>query len=172
VHAAHNAPAFSGEVAVKIKQVAVLMMVVGLLISRVASAAGIDEPSAPRAAAAESLAITLPLSATYQPQLTRPALLPALYVTLGAMQAWDLYSTSAAIEAGAREANPAAAAFAGSKGSLLALKAASTASTIFFAERAWKKNRVAAVVMMVAINGATAAVALHNMHNARLASMR
>ena len=55
---------------------------------------------------------------------------------------------------------------------MLGLKLATTASTIFFAERAWRKNRVAAVVMMTAINGATAAVAMHNMRNARLASTR
>jgi hypothetical protein len=88
------------------------------------------------------------------------------------MQAWDYYSTSSALKAGAREANPTTAAFVGSKGSLLGLKLATTASTIFFAERAWKKNRLAAVVMMTAINGATAAVAVHNMRNARLASTR
>jgi uncharacterized membrane protein (UPF0136 family) len=148
------------------------MMVIGLGISGAASAAGHDEADAKAAAAAETAAIALPLSSTYEPQLTRPAVLPALYATLGAMQAWDYYSTSSALKAGAREANPTTAAFVGSKGSLLGLKLATTASTIFFAERAWKKNRLAAVVMMTAINGATAAVAVHNMRNARLASTR
>jgi hypothetical protein len=96
----------------------------------------------------------------------RPAILPALYASLGAMQAWDFYSTRAALQAGAREANPAAAPFAGTAGSLLGLKAASTVSTIYLAERMWKKNKVGAVVMLVAINGATAAVSLRNMRNA------
>jgi hypothetical protein len=73
-------------------------------------------------------------------EVKRPALLPVLYASLGVMQAWDVYSTSAAMKAGAREANPAAAAFAGNAGSLIALKATTTASTIFFAERMWKKN--------------------------------
>ena len=97
----------------------------------------------------------------------RPAILPALYATLGAVQVWDLYSTRAALQAGAREANPAAAPFAGNAGSLLGLKAATTLSTIYLAERMWKKNKVGAVVMLVAINGATAAVSMRNMRNAK-----
>ena len=133
----------------KINQIAVVMAVIGMSFSTIAFAAGHDDQPS-----------------NYQRQATRPKLLPALYVTLGAMQAWDLLSTSAAMNAGAREANPSAAPFANSTGSLLGLKLATTASTIFFAERAWKHNRVAAVVMMVAINGATAAVAMQNGRNA------
>ncbi len=148
------------------------MMVIGIGISGAAAAADHEEQADARALAAEAPAITLPESSTYAPPLKRPAALPALYVTLGAMQAWDYYSTSSALKAGAREANPTSAVFAGSKGSMLGLKLATTASTIFFAERAWRKNRLAAVVMMTAINGATAAVAAHNMHNTRLASTR
>jgi uncharacterized protein DUF5658 len=109
-----------------------------------------------------------PLS-NYTPIVKRPAALPALYVTLGVMQAMDVYSTSAALKAGAKEANPTAAPFAGHPGSMIGLKAATMASTIFFSERLWKTNKVGAVVMMAAINGATAAVSMHNMQNARLA---
>ena len=98
----------------------------------------------------------------------RPGLLPALYATLGAVQAWDVYSTSLALKAGAREANAAAAPFTSNKGSMFGLKAATMAGTILCAEKMWKKNRVGAVVMMAAINGATAAVAMHNMQNARI----
>ena len=112
-----------------------------------------------------------PLSA-YAQHIERPAILPALYVALGAVQAWDVYSTRAALAAGAREANPTAAPFAQSAGSMLGLKAATTASTIFFAERMWKKNKVGAIVMLVAVNGATAAVSMHNMRNAKKLSMR
>jgi hypothetical protein len=103
------------------------------------------------------------------PKPERPAVLPALYASLGAMQIWDVYSTRAALKAGAREANVAAAPFAQSTGSMLGLKAAATASTIFFAERLWKKHKATAIVMMVAINGATAAVAMRNTRNARIA---
>jgi hypothetical protein len=149
----------------KINRIAVVVTVIGMSFSTAAFAAGHDDQQIVTAAA-ESRTITLTSSSNYQPQLTRPALLPALYVTLGGMQAWDLFSTSAAVKAGAREANPSAAPFANNTGSLLGLKLATTASTIFFAERAWKHNRVAAVVMMAAINGATAVVAMQNVRNA------
>src|SRR5437016_11726501 len=58
------------------------------------------------------------------------------------LQAWDLYSTSLALKAGAHEANAAAAPFASNKGSMLGLKAATMAGTILCAEKMWKKNRV------------------------------
>ncbi len=102
----------------------------------------------------------------------RPAALPALYAGLGALQAWDIYSTSAALHTGAKESNPAAAPFAGNAGSMIGLKAATTASTIFFAERLWKTNRVGALVMMAAINAASAAASMHNLHNAQSAKRR
>ena len=111
-------------------------------------------------------------AAVYQPDVRRPSALPALYVSLGAIHAWDVYSTRAALKAGAREANPAASPVAGSPASLIGLKAATAASTIFFAERMWKKNRAGAIVMLAAINGATAAVSMHNMRNARTGSAR
>jgi hypothetical protein len=111
-------------------------------------------------------------SADYSPAVARPALLPALYASLGAMQAWDIYSTQAALRAGAREANPTMAPVAGHAGAMLAMKAATTAGTIVFAERLWKKNKVGAIVMLVAVNGATAAVSMHNMRNARTSVAR
>ena len=155
-----------------IKQIGALMTIVGLCCTSVAAAAGKEERPIAETAAAKSLAITFPISSLYAPQVKRPAILPALYATLGVMQAWDLYSTSAALKAGAHEANPTAVAFAGNKGSMLGLKAATTASTIFFAERMWKKNRAGAIVLMTAINGAMAAVATQNVRNARLAAGR
>jgi hypothetical protein len=106
------------------------------------------------------------------PAVKRPGALPALYAAFGAMQAWDIYSTSAALHAGAKESNRVAAPFVGNAGSMIGLKAATMASTIFFAERLWKTNKAGAVVMMVAINGASAAVSFHNMRNARLAKAR
>ena len=141
----------AGRVAVTIKRVGALMTVVGLCVSSVAAAAEVEEKP------------TFPVSA---PQAKRPAILPALYGTLGAMQVWDAYSTTVALQAGGHEVNPAAAAFAKNTGALLGLKAVTTASTVFFVERMWKKNRAGAVVLMAVINGATAAVAMHNMRNA------
>ena len=102
----------------------------------------------------------------------RPMILPALYVSLGAVQAWDVYSTSAALKAGAVERNPLVAPIAGNSAGMIALKVGTAATTVFFAERLWKKNRVGAIVMMAAINGATAAVAMRNIRNARTAGAR
>ena len=79
-----------------------------------------------------------------------------------------MYSTRTALAAGAREANPASAAFATNTGAMIGLKVATTAGTILFAERMWKKNKVAAIVMLGAINGATAAISVHNLRNAKV----
>lgn len=98
---------------------------------------------------------------------TRPAALPMMYAALGALQAFDVYSTRRALGAGANEANPLLRRAAGNSGAMLAVKALSTAGTIYFTERVWKKNRKGAVVLMAAINGVTAAVAMRNVRNAR-----
>lgn len=97
----------------------------------------------------------------------RPAALPLMYVTLGALQGLDAYSTRRALAAGAGEANPLMQKPAGSSGAMLAVKALSTAGTIYFVERAWKKNRKGAIVTMAIINGAMAAIAANNLRNAR-----
>lgn len=140
------------------KRIVALAVFVALTFSNVAvAAAGEKEGIAPP---------------TYSVVSERPAVLPLLYASLGALQVLDIYSTRSALNAGAREANVAAAPFAGSTGSMIGLKAVTTASTIFFAERLWKKNKVGAIVMLAAINGATAAVSMHNMRNAKLAASR
>ncbi len=95
----------------------------------------------------------------------RPAVLPALYGTYATLQALDVYSTRRALSAGATEANPLLE--SGGRARTLAIKGAAGAATIFFAERAWKKNRAGAIVLMLALNGATAAIVAHNAHNAR-----
>jgi hypothetical protein len=100
----------------------------------------------------------------------RPAILPALYTTLGAMQALDVYSTRRATGAGAYEANPLMRKASGNTRAMLAVKVASTAATVFFAERAWKKNKKGAVILMLAVNGAMAAVTVRNFKNERSSS--
>jgi hypothetical protein len=97
-------------------------------------------------------------------------MLPALYATLGAMQALDVYSTRRATGAGAYEANPLMRKASGNTSAMLAVKAASTAATVFFAERAWKKNKKGAVILMLAVNGAMAAVTVRNFKNERSSS--
>jgi hypothetical protein len=156
------------------KYLVALIAIFGLSFSTTVFA-GENETSLEKAqrldAAQRTAPVTSSLSA-YTPTVKRPAALPALYVTLGAMQAMDIYSTSAALKAGAHEANPTAAPFVGNSGSMIGLKVATMAGTIFFAERMRKSNKVGAIVMMVAINGATAAVAMHNMQNAKASRAR
>lgn len=93
----------------------------------------------------------------------RPMLLPAMYVAQGALQALDMQSTYAAINRGAVEANPLMKGVVGNKGAMMAVKAGVAASTIFLAERMWKRgNRVGAIATMLIANGVTAAVVANN----------
>ncbi len=100
-------------------------------------------------------------------KVARPSALPAMYATLGVLQTLDVYSTRRALNAGGRELNPVMRAPAGNAGVMLAVKALSTAGSIFFAERAWKKNRKGAVILMTVVNGVTAAVVANNLKGAR-----
>ena len=93
-------------------------------------------------------------------------LLP-MYASLAALQGLDIYTTSAAIKRGAVEANPLAKPVAGRNMASVLVKAAATAGSIYFTERAWKKNRKGAIILMTAINVATAAVVAHNTQVAR-----
>ena len=97
----------------------------------------------------------------------RPSVLPAMYASLGALQALDIYSTRRALKAGGTELNPVMRKSAGNSGAMMAVKALSTAGSIFFTERAWKKNRKGAVILMAVMNGVTAAVVANNMKQAR-----
>ena len=92
----------------------------------------------------------------------RPKALPVLYASFGALQALDAATTFRALDRGAIEANPALAGFASNRGAMVAVKAASFASTVYLTERLWKKNRVAAVVTMVCVNSAYAVIVAHN----------
>lgn len=97
----------------------------------------------------------------------RPSALPAMYAGLGVLQALDIYSTRRAIAGGATELNPVLAPGARNTAVMAAVKGASTALSIYFVERAWKRNRKGAVVLMGVINGLTAAVVAKNLHNAK-----
>ena len=92
----------------------------------------------------------------------RPRALPALYASFGAFQVLDAATTIRALDRGAVEANPVVGAIASNRGALMAVKAASFASTVYLTERLWKKNRLAAVVTMVAANSAYAVIVAHN----------
>jgi hypothetical protein len=109
----------------------------------------------------------LRLRAELPPEMKRPNLLPALYVGFGVVQAWDIYTTRAALKSGASEMNPIAAPFAGSTGKMIGLKAATGAATIFFTERLRKQNKVAAIAVMAGVNSGLAMIAARNARLAR-----
>jgi hypothetical protein len=92
----------------------------------------------------------------------RPSLLVPLYLSFAALQVADVASTGRALDAGGQEANPLVSGFADSSAKMLVVKAGATAGTIYLTERLWKKNRPAAVVLMVALNGAYGAIVAHN----------
>jgi hypothetical protein len=100
-------------------------------------------------------------------QVSRPAPLIPLYASFAAMQGLDIISTSKAVSTGAQEANPLMKPVASTSAAAIAVKAAATAGSIFFTERAWKQNRKGAVVLMTALNVATAAIVAHNMQVAK-----
>ncbi len=96
------------------------------------------------------------------PTPTRPLILPVLYLSLSVLQGLDVYTTTRSLNAGASELNPLVEPFAGNVFALTAVKAASTATSIAIAERLWKKNRVAAIVAIVASNLVIGAVVATN----------
>ena len=93
---------------------------------------------------------------------SRPAALPALYVSYAALQAFDVYSTKQALGRGAREANPLMQGVVGHTGSWVAMKAGVGVATVMAAERLWKTNKAAAIGIMVASNSVAAMVAARN----------
>ncbi len=95
-------------------------------------------------------------------KLSRPALLPMLYVSYAALQAYDVYSTKQALARGAREANPLMQGVVGNTGAFVALKAGVAVATIAAAEKLWKTNKPAAIGVMIAGNSVAAIVAARN----------
>ena len=93
----------------------------------------------------------------------RPLGLPALYAVQVALQAMDAHSTYAAINRGGVEANPLMKGVVQNKGAMMAVKAGVAASTIWIAERMWKRgSRIGAIATMLIANGVTAAVVANN----------
>lgn len=96
------------------------------------------------------------------PSPNRPASLVPLYVAFGALQLLDAHSTMRALDGGAAEGNPLMKAFAGSRAGLVAIKAAGAAGVVYGTERLVRRNRTAAVLLMIAGNSAMVWVVQHN----------
>ena len=94
---------------------------------------------------------------------SRGTLLPALYVGLAGLNAFDAYTTSWGVAHGAVEANAMMRGVASNAPALWAVKGSITAGTIIVAERLWRQNRRAsAIAVMVLSNGMMAVVAARN----------
>lgn len=90
--------------------------------------------------------------------------LTALQVSYVALQGMDMWTTIAARNSGAREANPL---MDGSYTNAMAFKAAMGVGTLAATKLMGKKNKKAAVITMFVLNGVTAAVVANNMRNVR-----
>ena len=90
----------------------------------------------------------------------RPAALVPLYVAQVTLHGLDLHSTMRALDQGHREANPFLK--NATSGQMIGAKIATSAATVWLSEKLWKKNRVAAVVVMSGVNAALAAVVANN----------
>lgn len=95
---------------------------------------------------------------------SRPPALVALYASYAALQAYDVYSTRRALAHGAREANPLMRAVVGSTPGFVAVKAGAGIAMVVATERLWRKNKTAAIAVMIAANSASAVVAARNAH--------
>lgn len=91
----------------------------------------------------------------------------SLYATTAIMQALDVHSTLGALSRGGVEKNPLVATATRNKAAFIALKAGVAFSTVMAARNMSKRNRVAAIVTLVAINSAYALVVNHNYRVAR-----
>lgn len=90
----------------------------------------------------------------------RPRLLVPLYVMQFTLHGLDIHSTMRALDAGHQETNPLFK--DGSAKKMLGAKIASSALSVLVAEKLWKKNRIAAVLMMASVNAALTAVVANN----------
>ena len=137
----------------------VLFPVTPIAVAPVARSADADATSA-KAEAEQASTFS---RSSFEGRAKRPMLLPALYVAQAALQALDAHSTYSALSRGGVEANPLMKGVVGNKGAMMAVKAGVAASTIWMAERMWKKgNRVGAIATMLVVNGVTAAVVANN----------
>jgi len=97
----------------------------------------------------------------------RPSLLVPLYVAFGGLQVLDAHSTLNAVALGGRETNPLVRQALGNTAGMIAMKSGAAVGVVLLTERLWPRNRVAAVLTMIAINSAYVTIAAHNYRIAR-----
>ena len=85
-----------------------------------------------------------------------------LYASTVALQALDTHSTLSGLRKGAVESNGVMGGITKNRVAFIAVKAAMATGTIFAARYIAKRNKVAAIAMLVAVNSAYVFVAVHN----------
>jgi hypothetical protein len=85
-----------------------------------------------------------------------------LYAQYAGLQMLDAHLTLKGLEAGHVERNPLIGGVAGNPAVFLGLKAATAATTVYLAERLRKKNRAAAIGLMIGLNCTYTAIIIHN----------
>lgn len=122
----------------------------------------VDVTPAQTPALTPSLLQAVPRSHVVEPHRRPPGLVP-LYASLVGLNALDVHSTYSALKTPhAAEANPIVAPLVHQPAAFIALKAGTTAVSIWTAERLWKKHRVVAMVIVGSANAALAAVVTNN----------
>jgi hypothetical protein len=104
------------------------------------------------------------VAAAWTREAATPQSLKVLYLSYGALQGLDMYSTIVARQNGAREMNPMMNTRYAQASAVKALMAAGTFAAVKSLE---KKNRRAAVFTVVGLNVVTAAIVANNFRNAR-----
>jgi hypothetical protein len=127
-----------------------------------AGAASAQEPAV-ALPAAQQVFVTADVPATARPK--RPKMLIPLYALQLSLHGLDVHSSLQALERGHREANPLLR--NATSGQMIGAKLASSAASVWVAERLWKKNRPAAMILMAAVNVGLAAVVANNYRIAR-----
>lgn len=121
-------------------------------------------------AAAPQAALAADQRVTFESPLRRSGpspLMTSLYASTVVMQALDVHSTLLALDRGAVEANPLMSGATRNKAAFIAIKAGVAFSSVMAARNMSKRNKVAAVLTLVAINSAYAMIVNHNYRVAR-----
>jgi uncharacterized protein DUF5658 len=126
-----------------------------------------QEPHVAAATADSAIQPTVqaPAATTAIPTATRRSsngLFASLYIGFAATQVLDVHSTLRALDAGHSEANPMMRWATSRPAAFVALKSATTAGTLFVAERLRRHHPKSALLMMAAIDSAYAVVVANN----------
>lgn len=140
-----------------VRSASCVLVVAGVALLACATRAAAQDQTPPAEAGKPRIEIIFP------PPPSRPAVMMPLYFGLAGLQAFDGYATIHGARIGGTEQNPLVGGLANRPVAFVAIKAASTATTIYFAERLWRDHRkTEAIITMVVANVAMGVVAARN----------